>query len=108
MFSFGAPIGAVESWSKGHRLGMVEANDKKATWMPVVRDLGCSHLLLCVLTVLVYNFPKSLSHVGVLGRFHRHCIRIQDIVQAGTAQFPEGTVSHRCKAKKPSWSNLHR
>ncbi|KAL5399818.1 hypothetical protein PMIN02_000348 [Paraphaeosphaeria minitans] len=35
-FSFGTPIQAVDAWANGAQLGMVEKNDAKATWMPVL------------------------------------------------------------------------
>lgn len=35
-FSFGTTINALDSWASGEQLAMVEKNDEKATWMPVV------------------------------------------------------------------------
>ncbi|KAF5672011.1 cytochrome P450 monooxygenase [Fusarium heterosporum] len=35
-FSFGTPINAIDSWASGKKLAMVEKNDEKATWMPVL------------------------------------------------------------------------
>ncbi|KAF4969254.1 hypothetical protein FSARC_3507 [Fusarium sarcochroum] len=37
-FSFGTPIQAVDSWAGGEQLAMVEKNDEKATWMPVLTN----------------------------------------------------------------------
>ncbi|KAJ4247199.1 hypothetical protein NW762_013338 [Fusarium torreyae] len=54
-FSFGTPIQAVESWAGGEQLAMVEKNDEKATWMPVLTNFP----LLCELWEQVEN---SLFH----------------------------------------------
>ncbi|KAJ3546621.1 hypothetical protein NM208_g1915 [Fusarium decemcellulare] len=35
-FSFGKPIGAIDSWAAGKEFAMVAKNDEKATWMPVL------------------------------------------------------------------------
>ncbi|KAF4340442.1 cytochrome P450 monooxygenase [Fusarium beomiforme] len=37
-FSFGTPINAVDSWASREPLAMVEKNDEKATWMPVLTN----------------------------------------------------------------------
>ncbi|SCV51695.1 related to trichodiene oxygenase cytochrome P450 [Fusarium fujikuroi] len=37
-FSFGTTINALDSWASGEQLAMVEKNDEKATWMPVLTN----------------------------------------------------------------------
>ncbi|KAM0491774.1 hypothetical protein ACHAP8_010404 [Fusarium lateritium] len=44
-FSFGTSINAIDSWAGGKQLAMVEKNDEKATWMPVLTNFP----LLCEL-----------------------------------------------------------
>ncbi|CEI68061.1 unnamed protein product [Fusarium venenatum] len=42
-FSFGTSINAIDYWAGGKQLAMVEKNDEKATWMPVLTNFP----LLC-------------------------------------------------------------
>ncbi|EFW99522.1 benzoate 4-monooxygenase cytochrome p450 [Grosmannia clavigera kw1407] len=42
-FSFGESLGAVDAWERGQNVKMVQANDEKATWMPLLTSFP----LLC-------------------------------------------------------------
>ncbi|KAF4470592.1 benzoate 4-monooxygenase cytochrome p450 [Fusarium albosuccineum] len=72
-FSFGKPIGAIDSWAAGQELSMVAKNDEKATWMPVlspsIRDLGTTG-------------AKSIPNDWVKNRIHK-----------GTRRFSAGESS---------------
>lgn len=68
-FSFGTPIQAVDTWASGTQSAMVEKNDAKATWMPMVSSakldqtfLRCS--LKKVLLCAAYYFPFAVRCLG--------------------------------------------
>ncbi len=47
-FSFGRPVQALEAWKNGLDIAMVQKNDEKATWMPLVstRQPGITEILI--------------------------------------------------------------
>ncbi|KAF5687109.1 cytochrome P450 monooxygenase [Fusarium circinatum] len=56
-FSFGTTIGAVDFWSGEKQLAMVEKNDEKATWMPVLTNFP----LLCEFWEILEQSLYSLT-----------------------------------------------
>ncbi|KAF5684623.1 cytochrome P450 monooxygenase [Fusarium denticulatum] len=56
-FSFGTTIGAVDFWAGGKQLAMVEKNDEKATWMPVLTNFP----LLCEFWQIIEQSLYSLT-----------------------------------------------